>query len=195
MLKLECRHPLPLVTSRRRAFNEIQMKFLESERLYLRKMNREDFPLFFHLDSDPVVMKYITTPRTEEEAKARMEKSFVQYEQTDKFGKWMAVEKATDRPIGWFVLTPLDGTEQIEIGYRLKEEFWGKGYATEMSKVIIDFGFNTVGLDRIVGVTHLENDASGNVLKKIGLKYIGQDKYYEIDVHFYELLKSDYISQ
>ncbi len=170
------------------------MKFLESERLYLRKMIREDFPLFFHLETDPTVMRYIGPARTEEAARARMEKSFVQYENTNDFGKWMAVEKASDKAIGWFVLTPLDGTEQIEIGYRLKEEFWGKGYATEMSRVILEYGFNIVGLDRIVGVTHLENEASGNVLKKIGLQYIGQEHYYNTDVHFYELRKEDYLT-
>jgi len=168
------------------------MHFLESERLYLRNLVKEDFPLFYHLDSDPIVMRYITTPRTEEEARARMEKSFVQYKDKTGFGKWMAVEKSTERAIGWFVLTPLDGTDQIEIGYRLKEEFWGKGYATEMSKVILQYGFETLNLDRIVGITHLENDASGNVLKKIGLGYVGKDFYYNIHVHFYELLKANY---
>lgn len=167
------------------------MAFLESERLYLREMVKEDFPLFFHLESDPIVMRYITKPRTEAEALERMEKSLSQYKEDKGYGKWMAVEKESGKAIGWFILTPIDGTEQIEIGYRLKEEFWGKGYATEMSKVILDYGFNTLGLERIVGVTHLENDASGNVLKKIGLKYVGQRFYYNIDVHFYEILKQE----
>lgn len=157
-------------------------------------MKREDFPLFFHLETDPAVMRYIGPPREEEAARARMEKSFVQYDDNTGFGKWMAVEKETDKAIGWFVLTPLDGTEQIEIGYRLKEEFWGKGYATEMSKIILAYGFQVLGLDRIVGVTHLENDNSGNVLKKIGMQYVGKDYYYEHHVHFYELKHSDYTS-
>lgn len=168
------------------------MHFLESERLYLRKMVQEDFPLFFHLLTDPAVMRYIGPPNTKEQAKASMERSFAQYADNTGFGKWMAVEKETNSPIGWYILTNLDGTEQIEIGYRLKEEFWGKGYATEMSKVILEYGFETLGLDRIVGVTHLENDASGHVLKKIGLQYVGEDYYYKHHVHFYELLKSNY---
>lgn len=161
------------------------MKALESERLYLRKLVEDDFDIFYHLESDPAVMRYIGGPKSKKEARDRMQRSFNQYEDGTGFAKWMAVEKATNEPIGWFVLTPLDGTKQIEIGYRLLESSWNKGYATEMAKVVLDYGFNTLDLDRIVGITHLENEASAKVLKKIGLDYIGIDYFYNRDVHFY----------
>ncbi len=99
----------------------------------------------------------------------------------------MAVEKKTEQPIGWFVFTPLDASEHIEIGYRLHQDFWGLGYATEMSRVLIEYGFDALKLDQIVGITLEENVASQNVLKKIGLRYVRNDRFYEKDVMFFQI--------
>ena len=159
---------------------------LRSERLVLREFTPGDIELLFHLDSDPSVLAYIGKPKTREESALRLDNAFQDYKRGEGLGKWMAIEKESNLPIGWFVLNYLDETELIEIGYRLKEEFWGKGYATEMSKVLLEYGFTTIKLPKIVGVTHQENEASKKVLLKIGLEYVGIRYYYDLDCCFFE---------
>jgi len=59
---------------------------------------------------------------------------------------------------------------------------WGNGYATEITKALLIHAFENVKLKEVHAVTHPDNIASQNVLKKAGLKFIGMDKYYEKDV-------------
>ena len=164
-------------------------KILSSERLYLREFIENDLDQLIHLDTNPEVLKYIGKPRTREKSIERMQKAFDDYARGEGLGKWMAVEKNTGNPIGWYVLNYLDNTELVEIGYRLKEEYWGKGYATEMSHHLLKYGFETLGLNKIAGVTHPDNEGSKKVLQKIGLKYIGLKFYYQQDVSYFELTK------
>lgn len=159
---------------------------LTSERLILREFADNDLDLLFHLDSDPYVLAYIGKPKTREESSLRLEKAYTDYKKGEGLGKWMAIEKESAKAIGWFVLNYLDNTSLIEIGYRLKKEFWGKGYATEMSKLLLEYGFKTLHLVKIVGVTHQENEASKRVLLKTGLEYIGVSHYYGMDCNFFE---------
>jgi [ribosomal protein S5]-alanine N-acetyltransferase len=85
-----------------------------------------------------------------------------------------------------------------ELAYWIGKDYWGKGYATEAVKRVIDFGFKELKLNRIWAAIMSKNKASGKVLKKVGLRYEGtlkQDvlrwnQYEDVDV--YGLLKSDY---
>ena len=171
---------------------EEQVYFLESERLYLREFEELDLDLLYYLDSDPAVMEFIGSPKTIPESLERYQEAKLKYQQGDGLGKWMAIEKETGKSIGWYVLNNLDNTDLIEVGYRLHQSFWGKGYATEMTKVLIKYGFQQIGLDRIAGVTHQDNEASKKVLLKAGLKYIGISHYYNLDVTYFEIDKRSF---
>ncbi len=94
--------------------------------------------------------------------------------------------------IGWFCLKHLDDTNEIEIGYRLLKEYWGKGYATEMSDKIIEYGFEIMKLNVIVGITQPGNMASQKVLKKVGLLYIKDAFYYNTHVKYFSISKEEY---
>jgi RimJ/RimL family protein N-acetyltransferase len=62
----------------------------------------------------------------------------------------------------------------IEVGYRLLPEYWGKGLATEGTKALIDYGFKDCKLEKVVAITHPQNKASQKVLLKCGLKQKGE---------------------
>ena len=64
------------------------------------------------------------------------------------------------------------------MGYRLVPQAWGQGYATEGAKALVAYGFDTLTLLRIVGVTYPENVASQRVLQKAGLSDVGYGRYY-----------------
>jgi len=96
--------------------------------------------------------------------------------------------------IGWTLLKDLDKSEYIEVGYRYFYRFWNKGYATEAATALLAHGFNDQKLDKIVAVTHPENEASKRVLIKIGLKYKREDFFYKTNIHFFELDREDYLN-
>jgi RimJ/RimL family protein N-acetyltransferase len=151
----------------------------ETDRLKFRPVEASDAKLFFDLDSDPLVMKYINggTPSTMAEIEDVVPKIIERDSKLNGMGVWMTFLKSDSSFVGWFALKPLLGTEEIEIGYRLKQIHWGKGYATEGSRYLINFGLTKMNLKKVVAITDPENLSSKNVLTKIGLKYIDDRMY------------------
>ena len=80
--------------------------------------------------------------------------------------------------IGFFALNYTGKSTDIEVGYRLLHDAWGLGFATEGATALVHFGFDDLGLDRIIGVTLPGNKASQNVLMKAGLADQGWGRYY-----------------
>lgn len=139
--------------------------FLETERLVLRRFTGNDVQNLFDLDNDPEVMRFITGGRPTPRAVVRNEtlpRFLCYYERYARFGFWAAVEKRSNRFLGWFELRPPDsgGPGEVELGYRLRREAWGRGYATEGSQALIRRAFaelevvsreDTVGLIQLAG--------------------------------------------
>lgn len=66
--------------------------------------------------------------------------------------------------------------ENAELGYWVGEPWWGRGYATEAAKAVLEFGFSTLGLKKIYAHHHAKNPASGRVMQKIGMQQEGYMK-------------------
>lgn len=150
--------------------------FLETERLLLRRFTAADLDLLVALDGDPEVMHFITggIPRSRAEIEREELPAFLgYYERYDGLGFWAAKEKATGTFLGWFHFRPeADDPTQVELGYRLHQEAWGKGYATEGSRALIEKGFSELGVHRVVAYTMAVHVASRRVMEKAGLRYI-----------------------
>ena len=93
-------------------------------------------------------------------------------------GSWHASRRDTGAFIGWFSLKYCRQTADVEVGYRLLPDAWGLGFATEGATALVRYGFDDLGLDRIIGVTHPGNLASQRVLMKAGLADAGWGRYY-----------------
>jgi RimJ/RimL family protein N-acetyltransferase len=151
--------------------------FLETERLQLRRFTPEDVENLVDLDGDPEVMHFITggrpTPR-DEIVDDVLPAFFRHYERYAGYGFWAAVERSTGQFLGWFHLRPAEGAppDEVELGYRLRRSAWGKGYATEGSRALIDKGFAELGVRRVVAFTMVVNVASRRVLEKASLKLV-----------------------
>lgn len=145
---------------------------LETPRLLLRKNVIEDAPFFFELNSDILVTQYTGDCAFENLKSAENIVMYVigQYDKNG-YGRWMVIEKETGNPLGWCGLKYHEDTQETDLGYRFMKKHWGKGFATEAALACIEYGFNTLKLDRIVGDAMLENTASINVLKKTGMLY------------------------
>lgn len=150
---------------------------VETERLVLRQFTAADVDDLVELDADPEVMRFITGGRATARQVVEDEilpKFLHYYRQFDGLGFWAADERITGRFVGWFELRPLDDAhpEEVELGYRLLRSSWGKGYATEGSRALVDKGFNDFGVQRVVATTMTINARSRRVMEKVGLTYL-----------------------
>jgi RimJ/RimL family protein N-acetyltransferase len=151
---------------------------LETERLRLRRFTPDDVELLVELDSDPEVMRFINggrpTPREDIENEI-LPRILSYYERFDAYGYWAAEEKTTGEFVGWFALHPNEDSPpgEVELGYRLRRSAWGKDYATEGSRALVDKAFRELGAQRVRAETMSVNIASRRVMEKTGLKYVG----------------------
>jgi len=154
--------------------------WLETLRLELREFVPADRHELERLDTDPRVMKYIGDGRvaTKDETAAAIRRVCRHYALYPGLGNWRASRREDGRFVGWFSLKYIPDTIEIEVGYRLVPEAWGRGYATEGASELVRYGFDDLGLDRIIGITHRDNAASQRVLEKAGLRDAGWGRYY-----------------
>ncbi len=160
---------------------------LETERLILRMPHHSDAEQLFQLNSNPNVMRFIGdgSIMTRKESDAYLENA-IAISQVDR-GYWFAESKDTGEFVGWYVLKKLDETTMDEIGYRLMEDYWGKGLATEGIIQIVEYAKTKLVLKELVAVVLADNTASKNVLRKIGMQYIEDAEYYNSVVEFYQI--------
>jgi RimJ/RimL family protein N-acetyltransferase len=127
---------------------------VETERLTLRPITASDVDDLRALHADPEVMRFLDPAPVEN----YLGESF-----------HAAHEKATGRFVGWF---EFKGTGEVELGYRLHREFWGLGYATEGGKALIERGFVSGAVQRVVATTMFVNSGSRRVMEKCGLRHV-----------------------
>ena len=166
---------------------------LETERLFLRKLKDYDTDDVFNMRSNSEIMRYIREPQTSKEDSAKWTKMISQHWDTEKIGFCGIIEKTSKEFIGWCGLWNLPDTEDIEVGYAIKKSHWGKGYATEAAKEFLNYGFTELDLSQIVAVAHPENDASQQVMKKLGMIRVGIGRFYGKDLVQFKILRSDFL--
>lgn len=172
--------------------------FLETKRLILKKQELSDFDDLLALRSDPDVMKYIGdgSVHTEEQVK-RFLSMAIPYQEKHGIGFCMVYAKDSGHFIGQaglFHIGYSDAQPEIEIAYRLHKQFWGKGYATELAKALIQWGFQHLSVDKLIAAADPENIGSQKVLKKAGLDCTGKIKWSDgRELFGYVIYKADSI--
>jgi ribosomal-protein-alanine N-acetyltransferase len=166
---------------------------LETERLILREMLPSDAEALFEMDRNPNVHKYLwNKPLTSiDQVYEYIEIVRNQYLENN-IGRFVVVLKETNELIGWAGLKY--NTEKVnnkvhfyDIGYRLNEKFWEKGYASEASFAWLDYGFNVMKIKVMEAAAHTDNIASNRILQKIGLKMTEQYLEEGVSWNWYEL--------
>ena len=182
------------------------MHYLSTNRMKLVEFTQQDCSLIRDLDSDPEVMKYLTDGKPSDETEVnRAIGVFLDYTKKyhHKFGYWKALDQKTDEFIGWFHFRPLkselNNLEKIELGYRLRKKYWGKGLATEGSLALIEKGFDELNVKEVWALTMKANKASQRVMEKAGLSFSHEDKFLDFPGEdktcvWYALKLTDYLS-
>ena len=172
--------PVNLIVSARRVL-------FDTDRLILRRYENDDLDRLDRLNRDAEVMRYIGdgSLRTREQTKAGIFRTQRIYAMFPGLGFWIAEQKPKRTFIGVFALIYIPRTVEVEVGYRLHKFAWGHGLATEGARALVQYGFDTLGLNRIVGLTHADNDPSKRVLMKAGLQSRGMGHYYDKDLCYF----------
>lgn len=168
----------------------------ETERLLLRKFEPNDLDAYTaRIFGDAEVLRYL--PKRDAPAHERAQKTMDFFNaHWDKFpyGPWAVVEKASGELMGHCGLRFLDEIQETEVLYALGQDYWGKGYATEAARASVEFGFNQVGLERIIALAVPENIASRKVMEHCGLKYEKDVQLFGLNCVYYALNRTDYLS-
>jgi RimJ/RimL family protein N-acetyltransferase len=144
---------------------------LVTAHLELRRFTPGDFPLVSRLYSDPEVTRFLGGVKDRAGIERLMSERILEYyDRHPGLGTWATIERSTGACVGMHVLNYIRGETIVQIGYILFREFWGRGYATEMARPLLRYGFTSLGLARIAGITDLDHVVSQRVLAKIGLE-------------------------
>lgn len=147
---------------------------LETSRLRLRDWREEDVePFIRHLNVEPV-MRWLGGVRTREQQESAVRDRFMAWQKERGFTFWVVERKADGALLGFCGLKIADDPEspvegEIEVGWRLREDAWGQGYAREAAAAALDHAFGPLGAERVVALTVEGNAPSWGLMIRLGM--------------------------
>ena len=147
---------------------------LETPRLILRHQISSDLDDLWELYCDPEITKYIPdAPRTREEARDELEWHMNGHPRNPQLGLWATIHKETGKFIGRCGLLPweIDGQSEVEVAYTLSRAYQGQGLGTEAAQAILNYGFGTLKLSRLICLIDPDNIPSQKVAEKIEMSF------------------------
>jgi RimJ/RimL family protein N-acetyltransferase len=147
-----------------------QRVILETSRLRLREFVPQDADALAAVLSDPVAMQYYPAAVDRKGVEEWIERNRERY-QREGYGLWAMVLKGSGELIGdcGCFLRDIEGRDDVEIGYHVRRDLWGRGYATEAADACMQYAFTKLGFDRVISLIRPENLQSIRVAEKNGL--------------------------
>lgn len=162
-------------------------EIIRTDRLLLRRFEVSDVDNLLDLYADPRVMRYLDNETWD---RVRIEREVLpsllaEYQRYSRYG-YFAVETANGSFVGRIALHPVimdtnpnglwrhaptDNSETVSVGFRLRSQHWGKGYATEAANAVVQIAFDQYGIDSAVATTMAVNQASRRVLERLGFRH------------------------
>lgn len=143
---------------------------LETARLHLREFTLTDVDAMEAILGDAETMQYYPAPFDRKGVEEWIERNRNRY-RGEGFGLWAMLLRTTNELIGdcGCFLRDVDGRDDIEIGYHVRRDQWGNGYATEAARACMQYAFTKLGVDRVISLIRPENMQSIRVAEKNGL--------------------------
>ena len=175
---------------------------IETERLILRKLKMSDAQTMFDnwLSDERISDNRVSAAhKSVSETIKKLEKIVNNYSKND-FCWWGIEQKVDGELIGEIDLYDFDNTTgNCEVSYSIGYEWWNKGYATEVLRAVVEFGFRQMNVHKIAAAHNTDNPASGKVMTKVGMVQEGvirhmirnANKQYK-DCAVYGILQEDY---
>ena len=165
---------------------------LTTPRLTLRGFTPADAKPLHRILNEANILQYFPRPDPPdmERVQGLIERQLFQWKE-HRLGWWAVLPQGGKELIGWNGLQYLPETDEVELGYLLSKSFWGQGLATEAARASVQFGFETLGLERIVAIVHVENAASRRVIEKLGMSFVDQSIWWGIECRRYSLRRPE----
>ena len=157
----------------------------------IREFSLKEEPAFVDLFTDSRITPYIPK-RSVDEVKQLFKAIVNEYADGTGLNRWAILGRDDNQLIGFAMLHHDTEPAKAELGYALHYEYWNKGLATVVSKVLVDYGFQEKHLKEIFAVTDHENVPSQRVLEKAGLKRNGILSRKEIGLAFFNITSGEY---
>lgn len=158
----------------------------------MRRFTLDDLPWLIENRAPDAVNRYLGGPKMQSpEALAIRLDFYINCYETVGVGMCAMGLKETGELIGSSGLQPLEDTGEIEVGYNLAEEHWLKGYGFEAAMAWLRYGFDVMGLDRIVAVCHPDNTGSWKIMEKCGMRYEKTEPHYGQNCLLYAIERGD----
>ena len=166
---------------------------IATERLVLRPILNSDAGALYEMDNNPNVHLYLGNKPVKaiDDVRGYIKSIQNQYIKNG-IGRFAVVLKKTNKVIGWAGIKFVTETENnhtnfYDIGYRLQEKHWRKGYGLEAAKAWLDYGFNQMQIPVIIATAHVDNEGSNAILQKIGMIQKEQYLHHDLPCNWYEL--------
>ena len=134
---------------------------------------------------DPEVMRFIPVGPMTRQHVARMLERFKEEDERSGFGLWPVLEGGSGNLVGEVGLHTIPQTGEVEIAWLFARSAWGKGYATEAARAVLEFGLREIQLARIICLIDRENHRSIAVVNKLEFRYDRIGRYYNRDLMKY----------
>lgn len=174
------------------------MSEIQTERLLLRQWRPDDLDPLAEIFASDLVWRYPRGHGLDRDATQGFLERFGRHWAEYGFGIWAAELRQTGALVGYVglqvpALLP-ELMPSVEVGYRLDPSVWRRGLATEGAAASLAHGFQTLGLDRIIGIYQPENVASGRVMRKVGMRgwRSARDEEHDIDLELYEITRQEW---
>ena len=160
-----------------------------TSRFIVREYTEADLPEFVNLLTEPEVCLFLPQHSNEKWESIFME-NLEFYKTNPGFGRWGTVDLSTGKLIGNCMLMPArEGLTGFEIGYAFEKPYWGTGAGTEITKGLVDYGFNNPEINLICAITVTANVASQKVLLKAGFHASGTVQLLGAELQLYTMKK------
>jgi [ribosomal protein S5]-alanine N-acetyltransferase len=150
------------------------MLIIETPRILMREFELDiDIPELYQLNSDPAVVRYTGDKPFEsvDHARAYFEPYARNNYEAHGTGRWACIRKEDGAWLGWCGIKYAPQLDEYDLGYRFHQRYWGQGYATETALAAVDYAFNVLKVNELVGRAATDNIASVAVLKRVGMQF------------------------
>jgi [ribosomal protein S5]-alanine N-acetyltransferase len=166
---------------------------VETERLTLRHLTAHDVDAIFAVIGDVETMKYYPKTFSRDDAEHWVTRNQQRY-QNDGYGLFAVVLRSDGEVIGdcGLVRQEVEGEALLEVGYHLRRDHWGHGYAAEAARACMAYAFGPLGAEKIVSLIRAENLLSRHVAERNGMKVERQVMFHGLPHLMYAIAREDY---
>jgi RimJ/RimL family protein N-acetyltransferase len=173
------------------------VQLFETERLVVRQLSQLDRPALTEILSDPEVMRYSVRGVCDDHATREFIDWCIESYLSHGIGPWALLEKTADDLIGFCGIGPelVDNIEEANLGYRLAQKYWNKGFATEAVNGVLRYTFDQKLRDTVVVIIEPEHIASVKVTEKAGFANYTTQEFHGRSIRLYRMTHKDWMLQ